>query len=150
MDGERASAMIERLPRARGPNSMRLWNQSALLSARSLAARSIVLDEAAPDAIVVQPFLVKNFAEPPAVIGMPLGNDDPRQIDQSCRVGTHAAISMLLRHSARGRRCSPVRPLVARNADIWIATVLRIERYERRALSRRKRLFTSPVGYPQI
>ena len=42
MSGERASAMIERLPSARGPNSIRPWNQpSALPSARSAAVRAI-------------------------------------------------------------------------------------------------------------
>src|SRR5262249_3091902 len=64
---------------------------------RQFGVSLVVLDEAARDAIVVQPLLMKDFAGPTAVISMPLGNDDARQIDQSCRAVTHAAISMLWR-----------------------------------------------------
>ena len=38
------------------------------------------LDEAACDAQVVQSLLVKDLAEPTAVIDMLVGSDDPRQI----------------------------------------------------------------------
>ena len=42
MLGERASPRIDRAPSARGPNSMRPWNQPiALPSARARAVRAI-------------------------------------------------------------------------------------------------------------
>ena len=62
--------MMERLPRARGPNSMRPWNQpSPLPSARSPAARPI-------DLVVVEPLKAgARLLEPPAafvvVVGRP-------------------------------------------------------------------------------
>ena len=42
------------------------------------------------------PLLMKDFAQPTAVVDMPLGNDDPWQIHRSCRV-VNSCDDLLLR-----------------------------------------------------
>jgi hypothetical protein len=42
--------------------------------------RLVVLNEIATDPDRLEPVLVKGLAEPAAVIGMPLWNDEPRRI----------------------------------------------------------------------
>jgi hypothetical protein len=53
--------------------------------AGSLGARLVILDEAAGDADLAQPLLVKGFAEPAAVIDMPSRKDEPRHIHRRHR-----------------------------------------------------------------
>jgi hypothetical protein len=48
--------------------------------ASMFGARSVVLNEAARDACLAQPFLVIGFAQPAPIIAMPLWEDDSRQV----------------------------------------------------------------------
>ena len=62
---------------------LRRWRElkmQAAKRARLLGARLIVLHEVACDTTVAQPLLVKDLAEPPAVVDMALGYEDSRQI----------------------------------------------------------------------